>query len=187
MDGVSAVRIPEDLTIPFPRLAVTYPQGMVLDRGQQLALRMISDSMGERPIFFSSSAGLMSQLGLDRWGVRHGLPTKLELRNLETAENEGLVQGAAEYGGDWYDLDQSLRLYEDVYRFRSLLDREIWADRSTLMIPFQYYVMALQLSDVVERAGGDPELVRRLEEDAMGFQIVSQGGSRGSPEQVLNP
>lgn len=181
MDSVTAMRLPEDLTIPFPKLAVTYPEGMVLDRAQQLALRIINDSGRERPIFFSSSAGLMTQLGLERWGVRHGLTTKLELRNLETDEHLGLVQGAPEYGGDWYDLDQTLRLYDEVYLYRGLRDRDIWADRSTLMIPFQYYVLALQLSNVVDLAGVDADLARALEQDALAFQIVSEGGRLGAP------
>ena len=181
MDSVSAMRLPEDVTIPFPKLAVTYPEGMVLDRAQQLALRIINDSSSERPIFFSSSAGMMSQLGLDRWGVRYGLTTKLDLRNLETDEHVGLVQGAPEYGGDWYHLEKTLQLYDDVYLFRGLRDRDIWADRSTLMIPFQYYVLALQLSNVVDVAGGDPAVVRALEDDALAFHIVSDGGRRGAP------
>ena len=182
IDRVATVQLPEDLTLPFPELAVTYPQGMVLDRGQQLALRMIVDSRGERPIFFSSSAGLMAQLGLDRWGVQHGLTTKLELRNLETDDHTGMLQGSPEYGAEWYDVDQTLRLYQDVYRFRGLIDRAIWADRSTLTIPLQYYILALQLSDVLELSGGDPGLVRSLEEDAARFHVVSRGGWRGAPE-----
>ncbi len=184
MDGVSAIRLPEDVTIPFPKLAVTYPEGMVLDRGQQLALRMISDSVGERPIFFSSSAGLMTDLGLERWGVRHGLTVKLDLRNLDTDEHEGLLQGSPEYGADWYDVAQSRKLYDEVYRFRGLRDRDVWADRSTLMIPYQYYVLALQLSDIVALSGGEPGTVRRLEEDAAAFRLVAQGGLRGSPGAV---
>ncbi|MDH3271328.1 MAG: DUF2723 domain-containing protein [Gemmatimonadota bacterium] len=181
MDGVAAIRLPEDVTISFPKLAVTYPEGMVLDRAQQLALRIINDSVGERPIFFSSSAGLMTQLGLDPWGVRHGLTTKLELRNLETDEHVGLVQGSPEYGADWYALAQSLKLYDEVYLYRGLKERNVWFDRSTLMIPFQYYALALQLSDVVALAGGDPVTVERLESDAASFQVVAQGGYRGSP------
>ena len=181
MDGVSAVRLPEDVTIAFPRLAVTYPSGMVLDRSQQLALRMINDSAVERPIYFSSSAGLMTQLGLDPWGVRHGLTTKLELRNLETDPHEGLVQGSPEYGGDWFDVEHSLRLYHDVYRYRGLRDRAIWQDRSTLMMPWQYYVLALQLSDAVVQAGLDGEVAARLRDDAIAFQTVAQGGLLGTP------
>jgi hypothetical protein len=181
MDGVSAVRLPEDVTIAFPKLAVTYPSGMVLDRRQQLALRIINDSAVDRPIFFSSSAGLMTQLGLDRWGVKHGLTTKLDLRNLETDSHEGLVRGSPEFGADWFALDQSLTLYDEIYQFRGLRDRDIWQDRSTLMMPWQYYVLALQLSDAVTREGRDPELAARFRQDAVEFQIVAQGGLRGTP------
>ena len=41
--------------------------------------------------------------------------------------------------------------------FRGIKSRPIWQDRSTLNIPWQYYAMTLQLSDVAEsgwRAGG---------------------------------
>ena len=179
LNQVGTVRLPEDLTVSFPKLAVTYPAGMVLDRSQQLAIRIISDSSLERPIYFSSSAGLMQQLGLDPWGVRHGLTTKLELRNLETDPNEGLVQGSPEYGEDWFDVEHSLRLYDEIYDFRGLRDRSLWQDRSTLMMPWQYYVMALQLSDVAGIAGRDADLIRRLQEDAQAFQLVAQGGPRG--------
>ena len=182
LDQVSAIRLPEDVTVAFPKLAVTYPAGMVLDRSQQIALRIINDSALERPIYFSSSGGMMSQLGLDRWGVRHGLTTKLELRNLETDPNAGMIQGSPEYGGNWFDLEKSLTLYEEIYEFRGLRDRDIWADRSTTMMPFQYYVMALQLSDVAAIGGRSPELVERLQEDAQSFQLVASGGRLGAPD-----
>ena len=182
LDQVSAIRLPEDVTVAFPKLAVTYPAGMVLDRSQQIALRIINDSALERPIYFSSSGGMMSRLGLDRWGVRHGLTTKLELRNLETDPNAGMIQGSPEYGGNWFDLEKSLTLYEEIYEFRGLRDRDIWADRSTTMMPFQYYVMALQLSDVAAIGGRSPELVERLREDAQSFQLVASGGRLGAPD-----
>lgn len=180
LDGVAAVRLPEDVTLPFSRLAVTYPSGMVLDRAQQLALRIITDSGLERPIFFSSAGGLMQQLGLDRWGVSHGLTTKLDLRSIEE-DSEGLTLLDPEYGGDWYDLDQSLKLYNEVYQFRGLRDRDIWPDRSTAMMPMQYYVVALQLSNGVLKAGMDPSIAQSLMDDAEAFQIVAQGGIRGTP------
>jgi hypothetical protein len=180
LDGVAAVQLPEDVTLPFPRLAVTYPSGMVLDRAQQLALRVITDSGPERPIFFSSAGGLMQQLGLDRWGVRHGITTKLDLRSIED-DSEGLVLLDPEYGGDWYDLEQSLTLYNDVYQFRGLKDRDIWPDRSTSMMPMQYYVVALQLSNGVLKAGMNPSIAQALMDDAEAFQIVAQGGRKGTP------
>jgi Protein O-mannosyl-transferase TMEM260-like len=181
MDSVGRVRLAQDMTVAFPKLAVTYPAGMVLDRSQQLALRVINDSALERPIFFTSAGGLMQQLGLDRWGVRHGLTTKLELRNLDTDPNDGLIQGGTAYGASWFALDQSMKLYDEVYQFRGLRDRSIWPDRSTLMMPMQYYVMALQLSDVVALDGRDPAISARLRDDAAAFQLVGQGGLLGTP------
>ena len=98
----------------------------------------------------------MSQLGLNRWGVRHGLAVKLEMRNLDAPPQEGWIQGSPEYGAEWYDVQASLELYQNVYEFRGIKSRPIWQDRSTLNIPWQYYAMTLQLSDVA-RAAGVPE------------------------------
>ena len=181
MDGVVAARLGEDLSISFPGIVVRYPAQMVLDRGHQLALSIIHDSIDERPIYFASAGGLMAELGLERWGVHHGLAVKLEMRALDAPTPANWVQGSAEYGGHWFDIDRSLELYEDVYQYRSIRDRVIWQDRSTLNIPWQYFAMAMQLADAAKIAGRDVELVRRLEEDSLKFQIVAQGGVRGTP------
>ena len=181
MDGVGRATLREDLTVAFPGLAVTYPAGLTLDRSHQLALSIIRDSLGERPIYFSAVGGMLSDLGLDPWAVRQGLVAKLELRRLEDDAPEGLVQGRAEYGGEWFDVDRSLELYRDVYMYRGLRDRLIWADRSTLNIPWQYYALALQLSDVAGLDGRAPELVSELQADAARFQVVAEGGLLGTP------
>ena len=183
MDQVGASRLGESLTIPFPGMAVTYPAETVLNRGHQLALSIIQDSIDERPIFFASTGGLMSELGLERWAVRHGLAVKLEMRPLTTPPPEGWVQGTPEFGGVWFDLDHSLNLYDTVYQYRGIRNRSIWQDRSTLNIPWQYYALALQLSDVARNGGLPDEVVRRLEGDALEFQVVAEGGVRGAPSQ----
>jgi hypothetical protein len=126
---------------------------------------------------------MMGELGLERWGVRHGLVVKLEMRSLDAVLPANWVQGSDDHGGVWYDIDRSLELYENVYEFRGIRERAIWSDRSTLNIPWQYFAMALQLADVARVAGRDPELVRRLEDDSLSFQIVAQGGVRGTPIQ----
>ncbi|MEE2905924.1 MAG: DUF2723 domain-containing protein [Gemmatimonadota bacterium] len=181
MGSVGSTQLAEPLTLPFPQIAVTYPAGTVLQRGQQLALRIIHDSIGERPIFFSAAGGMLSELGMERWGVRHGLATKLEFRSLDEEQPARLVQGTASWGGFWFDLPRSLRLYQDVYQFRGLIGRPIWQDRATLNIPLQYYALAGQLADVGRAAGEDEELVAKLARDAAGFQVVAQGGVRGIP------
>jgi hypothetical protein len=120
----------------------------------------------------------MSELGLDRWAVRHGLVTKLVLRSPSAPLPEGVVQGTDPYGGEIFEAERSLELYLDVYQFRSLRDRDIWQDRSTVNIPLHFYALALQLSDIARESGRDADLVQRLEEDAIAFQRVAEGGSR---------
>ncbi|MDA0311526.1 MAG: DUF2723 domain-containing protein [Gemmatimonadetes bacterium] len=181
MDEIGTAQLSQDLRIRFPNMVVLYPADMILDRSHQIALSVIRYAMDERPMYFASSGGLMNELGLEQWGVRHGLAVKLEMRPLESAPQETWVQESAEYGGKWFDLERSLTLYQDVYQFRGIKDRPIWQDRSTLNIPWQYYALALQLSDAARVGGEDEAVVIALEEDSFGFQIVAQGGVRGTP------
>ncbi|NJD19270.1 MAG: DUF2723 domain-containing protein, partial [Gemmatimonadetes bacterium] len=183
MDMVGGAELAEDVTVIFPRLAVTYPKGTVLDRSAQLAISVIHDAIGERPIYFAASAGLMSQLGLEPWGVRHGLAVKLEFRPLEGPQPPGIVRGSNEYGAEYFHLERSLKLYDEVYAYRGIRDRRIWQDRATLNIPWHFYALAAQLADVARIAGRDPAVVKRLEDDAVMFRIVADGGADGTPEK----
>ncbi len=181
LDRIAAGELPQDVTVPFPRLAVTYPKGTYLDRIDRVALAIIRDSLGERPVYFSSSGGLMNQIGLGPWGVNQGLVTKLVLQPRSQPKPPGWVQGSPQMGGEWFDLPRSLQLWQDVYRFRGMQDRKVWADRSTLNIPWHYYALALQLSDVAHKAGRDSTLVASLQAQAQRFAVVAEGGSEGSP------
>ena len=122
----------------------------------------------------------MGELGLGEWGVRHGLATKLILQTDEVLDGLGFTQIPDELGGERFDVARSLALYDQVYSYRGLRDRSLWTDRSTLNIPWQYYALALQLADAVERSAGSPEVAERLRLDAANFQITAEGGSRGS-------
>jgi hypothetical protein len=77
----------------------------------------------------------------------------------------------------WFDLERSLELWDEVYTYRGLRDRPIWPDRSTLNIPAQYYAMTALLADAAGAAGTDAATVTRLQDDAIAFQIVADGGS----------
>jgi hypothetical protein len=176
MDGITSARLGENLTVPFPALAVTYPSGTVLTRGQLLALRIIHDSIAERPIYFAAEGGMLRELGLHPWGIRHGLATKLEPRGPSALAREGLVQGSDDYGGTWFDLERSLRLYDEVYLYRGIRDRPIWQDRASVNIPMQYYALALLLGDAAAEAG-EADAATRLREDALAFQLVADGGT----------
>ena len=179
MDAIGGTRLQQDVTVSFPQLAVTYPKGTVLDRSAQLAIAIIHDSISERPIYFAAVGGVMSQLGMEPWAVHHALAVKLEFRRIEGPQPPGLVKGSAQYGAEWFQLERSLKLYQEVYGFRGLRDRTLWQDRSTLNIPWAYYALSTQLADVARIGGADPSVVTRLEDDARAFQLVSDGGIEG--------
>lgn len=181
MDRISSGRIPEDFTVPLGEVALSYRAGTFLDRGQRLALSIIHDSLGERPIYFASTAGLMRGLGVHPWGIRQGLVTKLAIRDLDDDPDMGalLTKAPPALGGEWFDMDRSLSLVSDVYTYRGLRDRKVWVDRSTLNIPGQFYIMSRQLAGTAELSGADPAIVTRLRNDAAAFQITAQGGTRG--------
>ena len=181
LDAVQGVILESDATVTFPELAVTYPAGTELNRSHQLALSIIRDSIDERPIYFASSAGMMSELGLERWGVRHGLVTKFEPRPLDEPGGEGIVQTSPGFGGEWFDYPRSMRLYREVYSFRGLRERAVWSDRATLNIPWYYYLLSLQLADVSDLRGEPDELIEQLGIDARAFLVTAQGGTVGTP------
>ena len=170
-----------DVTVSFPGLAVTYPSGTPLDRSHRIALAIIHDSIDERPIYFASTAGMMTDMGFDRWAVRQGLVSKLLLRSMDAAQPEGVIQGSPEMGAEWFDYPRTLKLFQDVYSFRGLEQRDVWFDRATLNIPWHFYALALQLADVAEKSGSTQALIGQLEDQAQSFLVTAQGGRRGTP------
>ena len=178
LNAVGSGRIPEDLRVPLGDVAVSYPSGMFLGRGHRLALSFIHDSIGQRPIYFASSAGLLRELGLQDWGVRHGIATKLMMRDLEADSSPDVVQGSPEMGGEWFDVERSMSLVRDIYQYRGIRDREIWQDRSTLNIALQYQFLFAQLADAAAITGLPPEEVNMLAEDATSMRITALGGRK---------
>ncbi len=181
MDQIRGGVLGEAQSVPFPRLTVTFPEGMSLNRGNWLALRFILDSYTERPIYFTSAAGLMNELGLTGFAVREGLLHRLDVRPLEEEPRPGLVRGSPAYGGEWFDVPRSLGLWEEVYTFRGLRDRDIWFDRATLNVPWHFYALALQLSEVAGLYGVEEERIQALREASEAFEVVAQGGRLGTP------
>ena len=175
LDSVGSGVIPADFAVPLGPVAVTYPEGIFLDRAHRLALNIIFDSIDSRPIYFASTGGLLGELGLGRWGVRHGLATKLVMRDLDDPAPDGVVQGTI-FGGEWFDIPRNLALVRDVYTYRGLRNRAIWQDRSTLNIPFHYQFLFTQLADAAQQFGVDQEVVDELMTDAAMFHLTAQGG-----------
>ena len=149
-----------------------------MDRAVRIALSVIHDSAGRRPIYFASSAGLLRSLGLESFGVRHGIATKLVMRDLQGDAPDGWVEGSARMGGEWFDIERNMTLVQDVYRYRGLKGRQLWQDRSTLSIPTQYQFLFVQLAEVAATDLRSTEEVAALAEDAASMLVTALGGSR---------
>jgi hypothetical protein len=159
MDAVLGGRISQDLTVPLGPVAVAYPGGSVLSRGQLLALAIIRDSLGRRPIYFASQAGLMGGLGLDRWSVRHGLAVKFAPTAPDAPADTALVELDPGMGGGKVDVPRSMALADRVLMERGFARREIWQDRATLNIPLQYYIFYAQLLEGAGRWGAEASVL----------------------------
>jgi hypothetical protein len=185
MDRVVGGRSSSDITVSLAGVAVRYPAGIFLDRADQLSLAMIHDSVRERPIYFATPSGILGRLGLEPWAVRQGLVAKLLPRDLDGPQATHLVKTSDAVGGEWFDVRRSLDLLQRVYSYRGFLDREIWADRSTINIPWYFYATYVQMADAVERwEEGSPELADTLRAQARPFGVTARGGRRALEEEA---
>jgi hypothetical protein len=181
--GIGRAQLESDLNVtlraPEGAAVLQYPGGSILEREHQLALAIIQESLGERPIHFASSGGLVRTLGMDRWAVRQGITSRLRIQTLD--EVEGLTRASENTGGGWVDFDLTLTLADEVFLYRGLRSREIWADRATLNIPLHFYFLYVQLADAALQLGREDEVVDRLLDEADTFLVTAEGGTRGTP------
>jgi hypothetical protein len=145
-------------------------------RADQIALAIIQDSMNDRPIYFASTGGMARDLGLQPWVVRQGLASKLWSDDPE--DSPGIIRVSDGVGGEWVDFERTLHLADEVFTYRGLEDRAIWADRATLNIPWHFLYLHAQLADAAIRGRGDRELADRLMDRADRFGVTANGGSR---------
>jgi len=180
LNGIAFAQLTDTLNVtlraPEGAVVLQYPAGYQLQRGDQLALAIIQESLEERPIHFASTGGLATELGLDRWVVRQGLTSRLLIQDLD--EIPGVTQISQSSGGDWVDLDRSLHLAGEVFQYRGLRDRDIWADRATLNIPLHFYFLYVQMADAAIRLEREEALVESLLDEAERFLLTAQGGTR---------
>jgi hypothetical protein len=191
LDSVGYTVLREDYTVMVGDQPIRYPAGFQFTRADMIALAIIQDSMGDRPVHFASTGAQADVLGLGEYVVRQGLASELRFDDLENAP--GVVRVSESVGGEWIDLDASLALATRVFSYRGLRDREIWADRATLNIPWHFYFLYLQLADGTSLAAAGRELTAEEEsaiegviDDLLGeadrFLRTAQGGtSVGAP------
>lgn len=180
IDQIQGAATPQDANVRLGPVVVQYPRGTYLNRGDQVALAIIRDSISERPIYFAWTGGIIRSLGLHDFGVRQGLATRLVLRDIEV--DGRFVKTDAALGGEWVDLERTRRLSSEVMMARSLRYRDIWPDHSTLNIPYYYFHFSRVLFDRGSAAGLPADELARYRGDMEAFGVTMQGGYRVIPE-----
>jgi len=138
---------PEGATVNLGPVQATLFPDMTIQPWHRFALQVIADSWGERPIYFASSGGASSTLGLDPYVIRHGLAFKLNagLPRPDSTNSIRMMPTAAaatQVTGNWVDIERTEKLLEEVFVHRGEIpDWDHWPDHSTVGIP-NYYAWA---------------------------------------------
>ena len=124
--------------------------GGYLTRGDLLLLRMIADNYGERPVYFSRTAGdVGGPLGLSDHLVAQGM-----VRRLVATPPTGGRDTVPVQGGGWFDVARSLALWNQVYGAPAALARKgSWVDEPSLSIPLGYVLTGAELAGTLSMRG----------------------------------
>lgn len=167
----SYLRVDGDRSFRLRNVTATLRDGQLIYPWMQYALVLINESLGDRPIYFSSNAGAAASLGLNAHLVRQGLAFKLHDGDV----SDGGIPGAARMTespyrgvtGDWVDVPRSMTLLDEVFVHHSgIPDRwGHWPDRASRTIP-NNYAWAYLSATLVAAQAGDPTSSDRYRERA---------------------
>ena len=141
----SLVPIDEASEYTLGPIQATFAGGQYMYPWHQFSLAAISNSLGDRPVYFASSGSAASAFGLRPHVIRQGLAFRLhpgdpmELldygvrRNTDVSPLTGVV-------GPWVDVERTKLLTEAVFVHNTGIpdDWVYWPDRSTIGIPNYY-------------------------------------------------
>jgi hypothetical protein len=128
------------------------PAGTILYPWHQFALALVNNSIGDRPIYFSSTTNAGNALGLGSYLVREGLAFRLsEGPPAITGDSTVMAMDPSQLSGvvgEWMREERTRTLADEVFIHRSGLPDgwSFWPDRATLGIPnyyaWVYYALA---------------------------------------------
>ena len=162
----SYVPLQETRAFDLGGVTATLGAGQLLYPWHQFALAIVSNSLGERPVYFASSGNAASELGLDEYLVRQGLAFKLNVGALPETAGEGVVElplgsPMLPVTGRWLDMPRTDTLLGEVFVHRGgLPDWSFWPDHSTIGIP-NYYAWGYYALAQAAYQQGDDEAVER--------------------------
>ncbi|MEO6778436.1 MAG: DUF2723 domain-containing protein [Gemmatimonadaceae bacterium] len=104
-------------------------------RKEIFVLRLITDAMPERPIYFTMGSSYPARFGLQRYVITEGLVQRL------------MPVPVSDSTGRTIDVARSSALWAIYGGPSAILRRGDWIDRASLVTPLDYAIVGLELSD----------------------------------------
>ncbi|MBT8405239.1 MAG: DUF2723 domain-containing protein [Gemmatimonadetes bacterium] len=165
--GQSYFQLDRARQFAFGEVRTVLPEGTVLFPWHQYTLGILSNALGDRPIYFASSGNAAESLGLETYLVRHGLAFKLYEGQLLEERPIGVIPMPPDspltpVTGSWVDLPRTEQLADEVFVHRGDLPNwSHWPDIATLGIPNYYAWVYYSLAQAVLSDTGDEALMEQ--------------------------
>ncbi|HJS46975.1 MAG TPA: DUF2723 domain-containing protein [Gemmatimonadales bacterium] len=111
-------QLPAPMAFRAGSLVDTLPAGTILQMSDIVALRIVMENLGRRPIAWAITTG-GERAGLGRWTIQQGLAFRLEGTRADTTRTDLDFTGIA---GAPLDVELSRRLAWETYRYADLLE-----------------------------------------------------------------
>ena len=121
-----------------------------LERKEILVLRLLTDALPERPIYFTMGSSYPKQFGIERYMMTEGLVQRV--MPVPTADTTGRALDVARTEALW-------KIYGGP---AAIVRRGDWIDRPSLATPIDYTLIGISLSDALDSEGkkADAEAIR---------------------------
>jgi hypothetical protein len=159
-----------------------------LERSDLVALRIISDTWPQRPIYISRTAGdYARRIGLAEHTMTQGLARKLIMPPAASSRDTVYVAGDG-----WFDVTRSDRLWREVFRGpKAMIERGEWIDPPSGNIPLAYVFTGAELAQVLDMRGDTAKargivdtvvrVARNVRQDALVTQLMAVMGRGAAP------
>lgn len=176
--ATSYSQVPSDQVVRMGNVEAQLHAGQLLYPWMQYALVLISNSIGERPIYFASSGSAATELGLDSYLIRQGLAFKLNNGALGDDQHPaGVVRMASSpyisVIGNWVDVPRTEKLLDKVFVHHTGIPDawSHWPDQSTIGIPNYYgWAYLALMQEAMQR--GDQDASTRFQDRAEAWMAL---------------
>jgi hypothetical protein len=151
--------VPEVMELREPQLFTSgaiegHIQPGYLERKDIFVLRLITDALPERPLYFTMGSQYPRLLGLQRYVVAEGLVQHL------------LPTPTADSTGRSLDIARTRALWDIYGGPAAIVRRNDWIDRASLATPIDYTLVGLSLSDALDNQG-DTTLAKKIRDQSV--------------------